>query len=43
VLRDELKALAEQGDLTSASIRYVQRMEELEYSDRPAVFGRHGR
>jgi hypothetical protein len=43
VLRDELKALAEQGDLTSAAIRYQQRMEELEYSDRPAVFGRYGR
>ena len=43
VLRDELKAMAEQGDLTSAAIRYQQRREELEYSDRPAVFGRYGR
>jgi hypothetical protein len=42
-LRDELRALAEQGDLTSAMIRYQQRNEELEYSDRRAVFGRYGR
>jgi len=43
VLQDELRALAELGDLTSAAIRYQQRREELEYSDRPAVFGRYGR
>jgi len=43
VLRDELRALAEQGDLTSAMIRYQQRTAELEYSGRPAVLGRYGR
>src|SRR5208283_5431672 len=43
VLRDELRAMAEQGDLTSASIRYQQWTAESEYSDRPAVLGRYGR
>ena len=37
VLRDELRALAELGDLTSAAIRYQQRTEELEDSGRPRV------
>jgi len=43
VLQDELRALAELGDLTSAAIRYQQRTEELEYGGRPAALGRYGR
>lgn len=33
--------LAQQGDLTSASIRYAQMMAEEQRNDRPATFGRY--
>lgn len=42
VVREELKSLAEQGDLTSALIRHQQMMEESQYI-RPAMLGKYGR
>lgn len=42
VMREELKALAAQGDLTSALIRHQQMTEESQHV-RPAVLGRYGR
>ena len=38
-----VKPLAEQGDLTSALIRYKQTVEELEGENRPARFVPRGR
>jgi len=39
-VRDEMRALAEQGDLTSAAIRYLQMTEESQRSYQPATLGR---
>ena len=40
---DQLRQLAEQGDLTSAAIRYAQLAAEEEYSYQPATLGRYRR
>ena len=39
-MRDEMKAVAEQGDLTSAAIRFQQMTEEYQRSYQPAALGR---
>ena len=38
-MRDEMRAFAEQGDLTSAAIRYQQKTEESQRSYQPATLG----
>jgi hypothetical protein len=43
VIADELRQLAEQGDLTSAAIRGAQMMAEDQASYRPATLGQRRR
>jgi hypothetical protein len=40
VIAEDIRRLAEQGDLTSASIRGLQMMAEAQGSNRPATLGR---
>jgi len=42
VLREAVQPLAAQGDLTSAYVRYLQKMEELEGVSQPVSLGRRG-
>jgi hypothetical protein len=42
-VRDAMKSLAEQGDLTSAYIRYQQMTAESQVVARPALLGRYRR
>ena len=39
-MHDQIRQLAEQGDLTSAAIRYAQYAAESEYRYQPATLGR---
>ena len=39
-MHDQLRQLAQQGDLTSAAIRFAQHAEESEYRYQPATLGR---
>ena len=43
VLQEQQRALAEQGDLTSALIRWQQKMEESQPVRRPIRLGRYRR
>jgi hypothetical protein len=42
-IHDQVRQLAEQGDLTSAAIRYAQYAAESEYHYQPATLGRFRR
>jgi hypothetical protein len=42
IAAEHVKALAEQGDLTSAAMRYQQKMEEVEGVSQPVGPGRRG-
>ena len=43
VIQEQCRLLAQQGDLTSALIRYQQHMAESEVEDRPIMLGRYRR